>query len=163
MNRQQLIDIIDADLKRTQKIRKITLIISSIVTFAGLIFFTLKGKNNFAIGFACSIMGGMFLLISGLGELFKSAEKSAEYAKNIIWNTPNEMIWAYQFTQKTNGSVTRIDAVLKFRGGKSISINNSQLPNRDVQSFLRALPAISPSVILGYTGELEKAYKKNLL
>lgn len=75
---------------------------------------------------------------------------------------PRELAWAYQSTtqHRTNGIATRktYAAILRTMDGAQYSL---PMPEQQVHQLLEAIQRTLPGVVLGYSKELEQAYKKN--
>ncbi|HET6991736.1 MAG TPA: hypothetical protein VFJ43_10450 [Bacteroidia bacterium] len=163
MNKQEVFNVLDKNVKSYNKATLFALIFGLAALAGGTAMF-FAGSGD-AKTWGAGLVGGLgagLVILYVVRTISKTIEKKTEHAKSLLNSDPGQLVWSYVFQQTSKGATT-ITVIMNFRDGSSLVVGDESIPNKSTTKFLNALKEINPAMHMGYSEEIEKAYKKKSL
>lgn len=163
MNKEQILAVLDANVRTHRSNMTLVFGISLVILPGGIVLFaTLDGRDGPIAGGIVGGIGLIFTIASSIMRFGKGMEKKTEGVKDILLHTPELLVWSYVLQQNNRGAVS-VNVVMNFKDGKIFQVDQQAIPEKDTTGFMQGLRSFNPGMHLGYSEELEYKFKNKTL
>jgi hypothetical protein len=161
MTKEEILAILDNHATGNREAMKYVIILGILMMIGGTVmFFVAEKPGNWP--YIIGGVGAFFVFGAVRAKKTNMYEGRVQKIKDVFYTNPQDLVWSYESVLKGNISTTK-HVVMKFRDGSEFLIEQHNIPSKKCEDLVRGLTAINPKMIVGYSEEVEKAYRAKQL